>query len=44
MKIRQLLELQCAHPFYAELAHLNPQTKQIVSLLLSKGYFEETSN
>lgn len=39
MKIRQLLESQSAHPFYSELMHVNPQTKQIISLHLSKYNF-----
>ncbi|XP_018579891.1 sphingomyelin phosphodiesterase 4 [Anoplophora glabripennis] len=34
-KIRQFLEHSQGHPFYSELIHVNPQTKQIMSLLLN---------
>ncbi|KAJ8917730.1 hypothetical protein NQ315_005179 [Exocentrus adspersus] len=34
-KIRQFLEHSQGHPFYSELIRVNPQTKQIMSLLLN---------
>lgn len=34
-KIRQLLEHSSGNPFYSELVNLNPQSKQITSLLLN---------
>ncbi|KAJ8938884.1 hypothetical protein NQ318_016088 [Aromia moschata] len=34
-KVRQFLEHSQRHPFYSELVHINPQTKQIISLLLN---------
>ncbi|CAH0555499.1 unnamed protein product [Brassicogethes aeneus] len=34
-KIRQFLENSQNHPFYSDLIHINPQTKQVMSLLLN---------
>ncbi|KAG5872702.1 hypothetical protein JTB14_008796 [Gonioctena quinquepunctata] len=34
-KIRHFLEQSQGHPFYSELSHVNPQTKQVMSILLN---------
>jgi hypothetical protein len=35
IKVQQILENAQAHPFYADLVHVNPQTKHVISLLLN---------
>lgn len=35
IKIQQMLEFAQTHPFYADLVHVNPQTRHVISLLLS---------
>ncbi|RZC36546.1 sphingomyelin phosphodiesterase 4, partial [Asbolus verrucosus] len=35
VKVQQILENAQSHPFYADLVHVNPQTKHVISLLLN---------
>ncbi|EFA10294.2 Sphingomyelin phosphodiesterase 4-like Protein [Tribolium castaneum] len=35
VKVQQILENAQLHPFYADIVHVNPQTKHVISLLLN---------